>query len=108
LAAAFFLGRNAVTCKIPALFPRFIGAEATSMIAFNIISVGIYGWHTFHTKAPVTAAFVKLPITAALATAFSFFVPAILKRISKASSPAWQGIAAALLAVLAVLARVNI
>ena len=69
LAASFVIRPN--TLKLRNMSARFFASAAIGVIAFNTISVFLYGWQTFHTLSPLKTALVVVPAMAILASVFS-------------------------------------
>lgn len=92
LACALILRRASIEEGAPRLALRFLGAAALSVVVFNGVSLGAFGWETNQTKRILATALVHLPIMAIAATAMSQL---IAKRVSVDMSTTWQATAAA-------------
>ena len=97
LACALILRRVSIDEGAPRLALRFLGAAAISVVVFNGISLGAFGWETNQTKHILRTALIHLPIMAIAATAMS---QAIVKQVHLRLSTGWQAtIAAGLVAM---------
>ena len=97
--------------KSPRVVPfasRILAAAALSMVAFNVISLGVYGWPTHHTENPIGAALIQLPIMTVAATILSRGYDLIYSRMNLSFNMRWQAATTAMLVVLTVLARIYI
>jgi hypothetical protein len=105
LAAALILRKST---GLAPLASRMLFTASLSMVTFNVISLGIYGWPTHHTNDPMGAALIQLPIMTIVATMLSKGYDLIYGRINLSFNMRWQAATTALLIALTFLARAYI
>lgn len=89
-----------------ALALRFLATAAIAMAAFNLISLGVFGWPTNHTINLANAIFIQLPLTAILASAFALAINKFSDFRINSIMPRWQIAGSAACVMLSIGARI--
>ena len=105
LAFALVFGMGRADDRILRLAPRFLITAAVAMVAFNAISLGVFGWQTEHTVHPWTTALTHLPLMALGSTFLVKAIAAVSNRTRLAFTTGWQIATATICAVLAIVVR---
>jgi len=91
--------------RVLSLAPRFAFAAGASIIIFNLISLGIYGWPTYQSQHPINTALIQLPIMTVLATILSKALLIASKRLHLTMDVGWKAATAVGCVVFSVIAR---
>jgi len=102
LACAFVLRPGSISERSLALGLRFLCAAAVSVVAFNAVSIGAFGWETNQSKNMAVTALIHLPI---IALASTVLARTVVERLSVETSLRWQTAAAATACTLALVTR---
>jgi len=107
LAAAVIFRRLTMKDRVASLVPRFFAAAAASLVVFNIVSLGIYGWPTEHSLHPWNTVLIQLPLMTVLSTALAKIICTTERHLKFSMGPAWRATTTAAFAILAVVARMH-
>ncbi len=102
LACAVVLRPGSVSERSWALGLRFLGAAAISVVAFNAVSLGAFGWETNQSKDMAVTALIHLPI---IALASTVLARSVVERLGVETGLRLQTAAAAAACTLALVAR---
>lgn len=90
----------------PQTIARLFAAAGLSALAFNLASLGIFGWQTAHTLSPLNAILVDLPLITILSFVIFKSVKALFSTANLA--PKFQAACTVAFSVFAIIARISL